>query len=76
MGGARIIQGVSETPWFKALRSTGSKPVAMALSLEERQKSQKAKSPLFYWGFKWSGRVDLNHRPPGPEDWSHEESVS
>jgi hypothetical protein len=27
-------------------------------------------------GFKWSGRVDLNHRPPGPEDWSHEQSTS
>jgi hypothetical protein len=25
---------------------------------------------------KWSGRVDLNHRPPGPEDWSHEESTT
>jgi hypothetical protein len=25
---------------------------------------------------KWSGRMDLNHRPPGPEDWLHEESTT
>jgi hypothetical protein len=25
---------------------------------------------------EWSGRMDLNHRPPGPEDCAHEESVS
>jgi hypothetical protein len=25
---------------------------------------------------EWSGRVDLNHRPPGPEDCSHEESTT
>jgi len=24
----------------------------------------------------WSGRMDLNHRPPGPEDCSHEESTT
>ena len=25
---------------------------------------------------EWSGREDLNLRPPGPEDWSHEESTT
>ena len=24
----------------------------------------------------WSGREDLNLRPPGPEDWFHEESTT
>src|ERR1700693_203413 len=25
--------------------------------------------------WNWSGREDLNLRPPGPEDWFHEEST-
>ena len=37
--------------------------------LSQLQRSQTGRK-------KWSGRVDLNHRPPGPEDWSHEESTS
>ena len=28
------------------------------------------------YGEDWSGREDLNLRPPGPEDWAHEESIT
>src|SRR5579872_7092067 len=28
------------------------------------------------WMRKWSGRVDSNHRPPGPEPWDYDFSIT
>jgi len=50
------------------------KPTGYDTNYDTTQASGESDRELTY-GKDWSGREDLNLRPPGPEDWIHQEST-